>query len=105
MTWFNIIKENMNVRVARAVLEGHKPNEPENRDECCERAKEAAERVMKGWGDIGTQVIATPAWKEMSCANLREELELFADMRYPNIQQVIDAWDRCYQLGVKNDMV
>jgi hypothetical protein len=105
MSWFDLIKVS-NADVARHVLEGPSTNNPhENYDLCCEHAREAAEMIIRDWGTIGQYMIASAEWKNFNCDNMRKELEMLADMGYPGIQQVIDAWDKCAEMGGADDLV
>ena len=105
MTWFDVMKLD-NVDIARIVLEGPPTdNTPENYDPCCELAREAAEVQLREYGDIGDNVIGSSEWKNYNCTNLRKELEMFADMGFPGMIQIVEAWDKCAEMGGADDLV
>jgi len=105
MSWFDLIKVS-NADVARHVLEGPSTNNPhENYDLCCEHSREAAENQIREWGEIGEGILVSPEWRNYSCTNLRRELELWAKMDMPGIQQIIEAWDKCAEMGGANELV
>jgi len=99
------LKKNLNIEVARRALEGPAVNDDENYDLCCEHSREAAENQLREWGEIGEGVLVSPEWRNYSCTNLRRELELWAKMDMPGIQQIIEAWDKCAEMGGANELV
>ena len=105
MTWFDLIKVS-NADVARHVLEGPSTNNPhENYDLCCEHAREAAENQLREYGEIGREVLQSSEWKNYNCSSLRQEIEMFADMGMPGMQQIVEAWDKCAEMGGADDLV
>ena len=105
MTWIQILKLD-NAQAARMILEGRpKDNPHENFNLCCEHAREHAERQLRDYGEIGRGVLQSSEWKNYNCTNLRRELEMFADMGMPGMQQIIDAWDKCSKMRNPDDLV
>lgn len=105
MTWIQILKLD-NAQAARMILDGPPKNNPhENNDLCCEHAREAAENQLREYGEIGRGVLQSSEWKNYNCSSLRQELEMFADMGMPGMQQIVDAWDKCAEMGGANELV
>jgi len=105
MTWFDVMKIS-NIDVARHILAETPENNPhENYDVCCEYARKEAENQIREWGETGEGILASPKWKNYDCDNLRRELEFWADMDMPGIQQIIDAWNKCAERGDVNGLV
>ena len=105
MTWFNVMKLD-NVDIARIVLEGPPTdNTPGNYDPCCEGAREAAEIQLREYGDIGDNIAGSSDWKNLNCVNLRKEIEMFADMGFPGMILIVEAWDKCANMGGADDLV
>ena len=100
------VKKNLNVDIARHILAGPPDNnDDENYDRCCEHSREAMENQLREYGDIGTGVLESPEWRNYNCANLRTELELWSAMDMPGMQQIVEAWDKCAEMGGANDLV
>ena len=100
------IKKNLNVEIARRALEGPAVNNPdENYDLCCEHSREAMENQLREFGEIGAGVLASPEWRNYNCENLRTELELWSAMDMPGMQQIVEAWDKCAELGGADELV
>ncbi len=105
MSWIQILKLD-NVQAAQMTLQGPPDNnEDENYDLCCEHARVAAEKQLKQYGEVGRGVLASPQWRNYNCSNLRKELEMFSDMRFPGMEQVVEAWDKCAEMGGANELV
>ena len=100
------IQKNLNVEVARRALEGPTVNNPdENYDLCCEHSRQAMENQLREYGEIGDGVLASPEWRNYNCENLRTELELWSAMDMPGMQQIVEAWDKCAELGGADELV
>ena len=100
------VKKNLNVEIARRALEGPAVNNPdENYDLCCEHSREAMENQLREFGEIGAGVFASPEWRNYNCENLRTELELWSAMDMPGMQQIVEAWDKCAELGGADELV
>ncbi len=101
MMWFNILKEDINVRIARQILESMEADDDEEGlyDECCERVREKMEEIFLSYTNLdGQQIIDSAKWKEFTCSQLRRELELYVDMGMPKMDEVLAAWDKCAEL-------
>ena len=105
MAWFDLMKLD-NIDVARLAFERPPTdNPPENYDLCCEHAREAAENQLREYGEVGKGVLASAEWRNYNCSNLRKELEMFSDMGFPGMQQIVEAWDKCAEMVNRNDLV